>query len=75
MDADLCFPETELAGSDEWSSAIIGSQSVLDYPADTSWQDGPDERFGCMKGIVLALFLSLPLWGVIIGGGMFLFKT
>lgn len=74
MDADLCFPETELAGSDEWSSAIIGLQSVLDYPADTKWQDGPDEHFGCIRGIVFGLGLSLPLWGVIIGGGMLLFK-
>lgn len=75
MDADLCYPEPELAFCDEWPGERLGLQPVLDDPADTSWQDGPDERFGCMKGIVLALFLSLPLWGVIIGGSMFLFKT
>lgn len=75
MDADLCFPEPALASYDEWPGEGLGLQSVLDDPAGTRWQDGPDERLGCIKGIVLALFLSLPLWGVIIGGGMFLFKT
>lgn len=74
MDADLRFPETDLAICDEWSSATIGLQPAQDYPADTKWQDGPDEHFGCIKGIVFGLGLSLPLWGAIIGSGMLLFK-
>ena len=75
MDADLYGMESDLDDYGEWSGATIGLQPVLDYPANAKWQDGPDERFGCIKGIALALCLSLPLWVVIIGGGMFLFRT
>jgi hypothetical protein len=75
MDLDLYRTEGDLDDYGEWPDAIIGSQPVLDCPADTKWQDGPDERFGCIKGVVMALFLSLPLWAVIVGGGKFLFRT
>ena len=75
MDADLYGMESDLDDYSDRSGATIGLQPVLDYPADAEWQDEPADLFSCIEGIALALFLSLPLWVVIIGGVMFLFKT